>query len=65
MSASRDDRIEGYYCPESGRSLAEWVVDLEDRVEALKAKIATLQADSDHLARLEEAGVDNWEGYCG
>lgn len=29
----------------------------------LKGKVADLQDDSDLLARLQAAGVDNWEGY--
>jgi len=52
---SRDERIEEYYhC--GTRELAEWVVDLEDKVKEL-------QDSADLLYALEAVGVDNWEGY--
>ena len=41
MELSRDDRIESHY-QESARQLAEWLVDLEDEVAELKARLAGL-----------------------
>lgn len=35
---NRDERIENYY-QESARQLAEWIVDLEDRIEELEREI--------------------------
>lgn len=59
---SRDDRIESYY-QESARDLAERIVDLEDEAAELNRLNIIPKEDSKVLARLEAAGVDNWEGY--
>lgn len=46
MTKSRDERIEEY-CEESERIWAEWLVDVEDEIEAWKAKIRRLEGSSD------------------
>jgi hypothetical protein len=56
VEPNRQSRIDRYYQAEHPAQLAEWLVDAEDR-------IARLEEDSDRLARLEAAGIDNWEGY--
>lgn len=38
-------------------------MDDENKVEISAEELEQLQADSRKLAALEEAGVDNWEGY--
>ena len=41
-SESREERIEAYY-DESARQLAEWLVDLEDELAELKARLEGLE----------------------
>lgn len=36
---------------------------VQPEIERLRARVAELEEDSKKLARLEAAGVDNWEGY--
>lgn len=66
----RESRITRYYQAEHPADLARWLVDAEDRIGELESRYAptteeyqSLLKDSDRLARLEAAGVDNWEGY--
>lgn len=37
--------------------------ELEHRIEALEKKVASMEEEVAWLGDLENAGVDNWQGY--
>lgn len=48
---------------ELANTTLEVVAAFDAEIKAKDAEIASLKEDSEKLARLEAAGVDNWEGY--